>query len=341
MPLGFASRHEDCSDAVDKLDARLGVEVDARGRTYAMALWAAFVGLTEAVLAGSGETSTDGFLTKYPAEATDARGRTAKTLTIKVAGKPIGIRKFVNAFASAAWDTGREFPNSPGHATWGWREYDGVIDAIAALSPGERTCLVRRVWERMLTKIRKDAAGIATPTPRPFEELLQDFYQVHGDPPGSVLQGLVYGYVRADAPDVAIETGKTGSGSSRTRRIGDVDGRSGKALVLTYEVKDRDIDGRNCHDEFGGWLRNRRSQPDSTAIAVANSFTDEAKEELKKQKVVAITREEMLASVRLWDVRKQALAARSFEHYISRVERSERLVERFEQFVEDNGLDIG
>jgi hypothetical protein len=79
--------------------------------------------------------------------------------------------------------------------------------------------------------------------------------------------------------------------------------------------------------------------PDATAIVVANSFSAEVKQGLRKQNVLALTRQEMIEDARGWDMEKQRRAVRALDYYIVRVEAHTGLTERFRASLVDR--DIG
>jgi hypothetical protein len=108
-------------------------------------------------------------------------------------------------------------------------------------------------------------------------------------------------------------------------------------LVLSAEVKDRDI-GLTELDLFTAFLRNLDEWPDATAIAVARSFTPEARATLLGENVLVLDRVDMLENVQLWDLRKQQLAMRELEYFFARVQRNTLLLRRFQEFLQGHVL---
>lgn len=340
LPAGFTARRPRSSPAVRSLLDRLVAERGS-GRNYAPGLWMAFICLAEEVLGATGRTSLKRALSVYPPLTLRAKKFT-KTLTVTVDGKAMGIRKYVGLFQEVVWaDLERlGFPNAPAHTTWSWGDYRTEIDSIFALTPAQRASLALAVWEVVRTYPKLDLSGSSVVERRPFEELLRDFGSEKGDPPGSVLQGLVYAYLRADAPDVTLETHKVGAGGARLGAVGDIDGRSGGELVSTVEVKDYAIEDRNL-GEIAGFLRNRLRWPNATAIVVATHFTAEAISYLGERRVLTMTREHLLENVRVWDLRKQRLATRAFQYFVARVQRDPGLTLRLASFLRDRELAAG
>jgi len=317
-------------------------EERAQGRTYALGLWMAFIGLSESTLSSTGRSSMKNPFRTYPPESTGARGGRVNTLTIRVAGKLIRLRPRVGAFAKVAWKLNRTtYPSSPAHATGRWQDYQGEIETVFALTPSERRTIAQGIWDRLLGMPEAAALDQSQRTVRPFRLTLEKFQGTKGDPRGAMLQGMIYGYLSADAPDVRLESGKVGAGSSRTGAVGDIDGRSGTTVALTVEVKDIDIVDANFDDQLAGFLRNRVRAPDATAIVVARSFSAGATKRLMLQEVEVLDRETLLRTVRLWDLRKQRLAMRGFMYYLDRIQRHPPMVQRLQNFIADNGLDIG
>jgi hypothetical protein len=111
-------------------------------------------------------------------------------------------------------------------------------------------------------------------------------------------------------------------------------------LALSIEVKDEPISERDLGD-FSSYLANLREHTDATAIALARSFTPEAKLALEQTGLLAMDRQTMSGNVALWDLRKQQVAMQALEYYLARIERDPRLLARFRQFVEENVLPMG
>ena len=171
--------------------------------------------------------------------------------------------------------------------------------------------------------------------------MLQDFPGTQrGETPGALLQGLAYAYYRADAPNLTLEVRRSRAGSRRVGGVGDIDGWSGSTLALSIEVKDEPIT-ENDLPEFDSFLANLRDHGDATAIAVAQSFTPQARVDLGSKGLLVMDRGTIAANVALWDLRKQQVAMQALDYYLWRIEHDPRLLARFRKFVDDNKLSIG
>jgi hypothetical protein len=62
-----------------------------------------------------------------------------------------------------------------------------------------------------------------------------------GELTGTSLQGIAFGFLRADNPHLQIEIDKVRTGSKRLQRIGDVDGWEGARLAISAEAKQFEI----------------------------------------------------------------------------------------------------
>lgn len=298
--------------------------------------------LVEQVLAHEGLGSSEG-IDGYERQTHDPRGRHVNTLNVIVApDRIVRLRPLYNGVHHVIVHELRryDYPNMPGHATQAWRQHQDILDGLFAMTLDERRAVGDEAWQAItdLHPYGRRTPGDASP--RPFTLVLRDFPNTQrGEPAGAVLQGLAFAYYRADSPNVTIETGKVGAGSRRVGRVGDVDGWNGPDLVLTIEVKDEDI--ADPDDEtLDSFLANLAEWPDATAIVLARGATSEVAEGLAEQNVSLLTRERMLDAVLRWDLNKQRLAAREFHYYLARVQRHSGLTQRFEAFLEDQGLDL-
>lgn len=138
---------------------------------------------------------------------------------------------------------------------------------------------------------------------------------------------------------MTLETGKVRRGSARVGAVGDVDGWSGRTLVLSIEVKDVDLSEDGLPD-LATFLRNLADWLDATPIVVARSCTEGAVDQLGEQNVLVLDRADMARNVELWDLRKQQLAVREFEYFLARVQRHSGLDARFRAWVEREELPV-
>jgi hypothetical protein len=233
-----------------------------------------------------------------------------------------------------------DYPNMAPHATQAWPQHRQMVKAVFAMSTKERRAAAEVVWDRVLKLKEYGRRSTADASPRPFAVVLGEFPRTQtGEPPGAILQGLAFAYYRADAPNVTLETGKVGASSRRTGRVGDVDGWNGADLALSIEVKDEELTDPE-DSTLDGFLANLAEWPDATAVVVARDATDEVIEALAEVNVSVLTRDSMREAVLRWDLNKQRLAAREFHYFLVRVQRHSGLIERYEAFLEEQGIEL-
>lgn len=312
------------------------------GVNYVTGLLLAFIAVTEDLLAQIGEQRMPDALTRFEPVKIDERGRPVHNLRLDGPERRISLRRYFDNVGRVAWhELARfDFPNAPGHATRGWTNYRSELDAIFSMRPEERLLLSRKLWKVLLDLPEAVRRTPEAATERPFEKLLREFPGTQKrEPPGALLQGLVFAYYRADAPNVTLETGKVRRGSARGGGVGDVDGWAGRTLVLSIEVKDLDLSQGDLPD-LATFLRNLAGWPGATAIVVARSFTSNVVDELGERNVLVLDREAMARNVELWDLRKQQLAVREFEYFLARVQRHSGMDARFREWAEAEGLHV-
>lgn len=302
-------------------------------RAFLLGVLFAFVGVAEELLRQAGRDAVDDVLHRYPPMLQDASGRNLNTLTISGLNSEIGLRGYYNAAERVARHLlRRDYPNCAPHATGEWRGHTEEFELICSMSPGERAILADALWKELVERPHIPAVDGQDRRERPFEKVLADFPNTErGEPAGSVLQGLAFAYYRADSPNVTLQTGRVGRGSSRTGAVGDIDGWAGRELALTVEVKDKDISVENLA-ELDQFVRNLTKWPDATAIVLARSFSDDAVDELAQHNIVCINRLRMAENVALWDVPKHLLAVREVLHYFAVIQQHPALTQRFVEF---------
>lgn len=312
-------------------------------RNFLPGLTLAMLALVEQVLEREERESQPKGIDAYECQTENARGGHVNTLNVVLAeGATVRLRPLYNSVQHTIVHVLRryDYPNMPGHATQAWRQHQDILNGLFAMTAAERRAVLDEVWGTVTALHRFSRRVANESTPRPFATILESFPNTQrGEPAGALLQGLAFAYYRADSPNVTIETGKVGAGSRRVGRVGDVDGWNGPDLALSIEVKDEDVSDPE-DDALDGFLANLSEWPDATAVVLARSAADDVVAELAKQNVSVLTRERMLEAVRRWDLNKQRLAAREFHYYLARVQRHSALTQRFEAFLEEEGLDL-
>lgn len=341
LPTDMSARAQETTPRVEEV--LTSFQSQRNTRNFLPGLVLAMLALVEQVLEREGIASNNDGVAAYDRQKLDARGRHVNTLNVVLGdGYTVRLRPLYTRVQHVIVHELRryDYPNMPGHATQAWRQHQDLLDGLFAMTPNERRAVLDEAWAAVTALHKFVRRTVAAATPRPFALILEAFPNTQrGEPAGAVLQGLAFANYRADSPNVTIETGKVGAGSRRVGRVGDIDGWAGPELVLSIEVKDEDLSDANG-DTLDGFIANLAEWPDATAIVLARSATAEMIEELAQQSVSVLTRERMLDAVVRWDLNKQRLAAREFHYYLARVQRTSALVLRFEEFVDEQGIDL-
>lgn len=336
LPQDFLTRKPDFSDRVRQLDATFD-DTKHKRRNYIKGLFLSFVILSEHLLKQAAKTSFPEVFDVFEPLDVVSGNRKANSLTI--GEPPLSLRVFYNAAESLIRHTLQRpaYPNCAPHATQSWEQYRDVFSQICRLSPNERAALITLIWQRIIAIPYIEGQEGVVREIRPFEHLINHFTRSEHEPPGVVLQALVYAYYRADSPSVTFRPYKVGAGSSRIGASGDVDGWIGRELTLSVEVKDLPISNSNIH-ELDQFAKQLLRWPNCTALVVAQSFTPEVELFLNNQNILCMTRENMAKNVSYWDVPKQKLAVREMYYYFSVIQRHPKLTKRFEQFCTENSI---
>lgn len=302
----------------------------------------AYIGVAEALLAENKLSSIKDVFTVFPPKDKLADGSQVNTLTLEGQSGVISLRAYYNFVERVIrHDLHRpDYPNSAPHATQSWGQHKREFEIICAMSAEERAQLLDQLWIHVLEipELTADVHGVREL--RPFGHILDNFAsKSRGEPGGAVLQGLAYAYYRADSPSVTLRVFKVGSGSSRVGAAGDVDGWIGGTLALSVEVKDLDI-GDSDVSQFDQFIKQLRRWPNCTAVVLANSFTDPAREYLSENSILVFNRSRMSNNVSYWDMPKQKMAVQEFYYYLKVVQNHANLLKRFEKFCLDEGISL-
>lgn len=277
-------------------------------------------------------SSLDAFLVDHPRQTT-IRGARANTLVVTApSGDPVSLRPFYNEAERLFRSEHKRFdyPNCAPHATQAWTDYRDWIDAVLSMPETAADLLERRVVETVLRRLPSHAIDpdALAPLARPFTNLLDgfDLTAQQGEPRGGAFQGIVYAFVRADAPHLHLEVAKVGAGGKRLQRIGDIDGWEGERLILSAEVKHYAIDPNAARElvPFAGEVAARKAM----GLIVAEAFTPEGQEEVEALGLKAVSAADLRRIVDLWDPLKQRVAAQSVAYYVHHVEKNAALMAR-------------
>lgn len=348
--LELASLLEAVPNRTSRVDEVLDAVVAAqrRGGTQLLGLHVAFVGLAEALACELGRESLpdhDAFdNTKKRADG----ARAVDTLTIllpRADGRreaQFGIRRWVNHTIEVFKGprlrrTG--YPSAPMQTTKRWADWTKTLDVILGMTRGERRALAEALYQEVLSLPKQTIRVVPRRVTDPFVQVIQDFPRTKqaGERGGAALQGLAYGFVCADAPELTPQSAKVLTGARRAGLVGDVDGYNGPFLQLAVEVKDKDL---HYFGELVDFLSNVSEHPDATAFVICASVADKVRRECAKYAISVLTIAEMADQVRLWTAGKQTRAVRETLAYYERIERSPALSNRFTQFLKERRIDI-
>lgn len=284
---------------------------------------------------------------RYPPEVSTPE-RNVNTLTFRVAYKKptkkgevdatkrIGIRPVEEALCDlfmAADRTG--FTSGYIYNTGMWNRHKDLLVDCFKLSESGRYLLIQRLIDYGLARFPKNTFfGRDVPRPRLFEQVIADYPRsaTGSENAGMVMQGIAYGYLKADRPHLSLVVDKSRTGSAKQRRFGDVDGYYGLDLEVSVEVKDDSVTAARVETELGQFARDvhhHRVQ----GLAFVTSVEPEARDWLARFGVAVQDVQTTLDRVRSWDWRKQDDAVHGLLHFLAHVEQKPEAVTRLLMFI--------
>lgn len=310
------------------------------GRKFSAGLLIAFIDFYKALDVPSLEAkSYQDVIAAFPKQATTSTGARANTLIVaRPDGATLSLRPFYNAVERyfRADEKRFDYPSCAPHATQAWIDYMPWLDSLATFSHAQLDKLRDRIAKYVLDTLVSqafDPASVKTEPPL-FRMLLEGFDMTarRGEPTGAAYQGVIFGFLRADNPHLQMEISKVRTGSKRLQRVGDIDGWDGSRLALSAEVKQFELKPDDVPDlEAFGNETGRRA---ALGIVAALSFKDDAREKIEALGLKALTVEDLLSIVELWDPLKQHTAVSSLVYYARHVEKNSFLADRIDAFLE-------
>ena len=344
FPATFAARSVTKTPAVESALTWL-IEQRPRSQNSWPALLLALIAQVEELLALEGKASDADVFTSYPPEESVDGGRVVNTLNFtRSAGESVRLRAYYNRALSVIRNRMlRQHPSNPGHATQSWRGYRTLIATIGALSPEERRAVAEGVWKvGVLDMPERQIATVKERAVRPFEHVVGHMpTQVAGIRGGALLQGLAFGYLRADSPNLILESHSVNTGSSRAGMLGDVDGFRGQEPELAAEVKDVDLTVDNTENLISDFFEDIVDAPNATAVVVCRSITDVARTLIESRGVTVLSRMDLVRIVGVWDMPKQQEALRGVEYYLGRIQKSDAAVAYLRSWLVQEDVDAG
>lgn len=344
LPVGFFDRAGGTSSMLDRAVAWLTDERPRR-QNHWPALTLAAVAQAEDGLLRLNQDSVSDVFGQLPREEMDPSGQPVNTLNFAVPAVSAGDDDYVrlrgkyNLALSLILARMRRngHPSNPGHATQSWPAYRPLIELVWAMNPADRRALVEWVWSNGVLPLDETQIAAAVERPvRPFELVLAEM-PTASSRPGSVWQGLCYGYLRADSPNLQLESSKAQTGSRRSGLLGDVDGFVGDRVALAAECKDMTLsdDWRNELTEF---LAQVNRVPGTLALVMCSDATEAARQEISEAGLIVLAREQMRQTAAVWDEPKQWSALQGVFYYLRRIQKSEAILAQVREWCLQHGV---
>lgn len=336
FPAGFAERGTAEGDLFDAAVNWLAVE-RPQAQNHWPALSLALVAQAEELLSQENLWSIADVFQRFPPEETFGNGRPVNTLNLQRSeGKSVKLRPLYNsALTVIRHRMLRNHPSNPGHATQSWRAYRQLISFIYAMTPEQRRGFAGYIWNNGVLPLgQMQIAEVRNRVVRPFEYILRHMpTAVSGVRGGALLQGLAYGYLLADSPNLILESHNVNTGSSRAGMLGDVDGFRGSEPELAAEVKDLDLDDSNVEAQLGDFLEDIATAPNATAVVICRSIANESRDSIEQRNVTVLTLQDLAKTVAVWDLPKQQEALRGVDYYLGRIQKSDVALQYFRQWL--------
>lgn len=345
LPEGFDERPDAAQSSVVREAIAWMAEKRPEAHNFWPALVLALIAQAETLLAAEGVESLSDVFESNPRVTSSNRG-VVNTLnfTRQGGGPPVTLRPVYNAVETVIRSRmQRVHPSAAPHATQAWPAYEDLIKLLYAMTPSERKTFAEYIWKiGVLDRAEVVRAMVRKRVVRPFEFVLVRMPRtnigVQGLPGGTMLQGITYGYFRADSPNLILETHKVNVGSSRTGQIGDVDGYRGGEIELAAEVKDSFIVDAEALIDF---IEDIADAPNATAVVVCQSITDEAKADIESRNITVLTIADLARTVSVWDLPKQQEGLRGIDYFLGRIQKHPAAREFFRSWLHEHGLDAG
>ena len=236
-----------------------------------------------------------------------------------------------------------DYPRSAPYATGKWGDYQHWLDALVRMSKQDLEWVARSCVAFVLDELKDQSFDPSSVRAEPpiFKWLVKDFEfgeRAPGEPTGAAFQAMVFGYVRADAPHLQVEARKARAGSARTQGIGDIDGWEGDQLIVSAEVKHFVVGEKNIADftHFAAHIAERAA----LGIIVAEDFSTGVRERIEELGLRALSRNEVLQIVSLWDPLKQRAALNAFQWVVVHKEQNSGLIGRVREFLKSVGYEL-
>jgi hypothetical protein len=331
------------ADVSNRINEMLSGRQGGRRVSYYLGLVVDFCLLVERCLQASGKTGADqnrdekAFFRLFP--LIEKRGQTqANTLTVKFReGKDgtCGIRKIEELLISYFERIQRVgYPNAYVYNTGQWHKYQDTLGNITRLSSEGRRKLLHCAITRALDEFDLDPASVATdPIWYPhFSDFVANYPR--SNPPaehgGLVLQAMCYAYLAEVYRNYSVVASSVRTGSSRQKRIGDIDIYDGHSLIASCEVKDLEVNSSNFDNQMLRW-KQQATRLKALPIAACASVSREIMD--KHSQIDWLPLSLLTRKVADQDLESRARMTSRFLHYLIIIERNPKSLQRAKDYI--------
>lgn len=261
--------------------------------------------------------------------------RQANTLSLKVDGKTCGIRKLEETVRSFFYSEHRlGYPSAYVYNTGQWKKYEDLLLLAFRMSSRSRYASLIALLDFGGEQIpAAEYSALQAASVGRFEFVLEHYPRsASGENGGLSFQAICFAYVTQAYGHLFISVDKVRSGSARQKRIGDVDAFSGESLVLSFEVKDLDLNEGNCDKEISEFL-SKVGKSGVQGGVFCKTVSEGVEAKLKGERIWVLDQRRLVSAIRQWDVIKQDAAINAMAHYLANVEHNEGAVARLQHFL--------
>lgn len=327
----------------NRLDEMLRGGNGRRRVVYYLGLAIDFCLLAEKCLRHIGETEEDqsrdetAFFKKFP--RITRRGETqANTLSVQLGtrrNETCGIRKIEEMVISYFENIERVgYPSAYVYNTGQWHKYQDTLGVVTRLSSSGRRALLYRIIDRSLLEFKRDPTSIAVDPVvfTNFDEIVRDYPRSNPrwENGGLAFQAMCYAYLSELHKDLSVVASSVRTGSSRQKRIGDIDIYNGYSLITSCEVKDFHIDATRFADEIASWDQ-KATRLGAHKMVACESVDLETESE--HQEIEWLTLDALEKKVKKECSTSRERMTSRFLHYLILIERNPKSLERALEFI--------
>lgn len=328
------------SDIISSMISR--VDSSFKRAKYPLGLAIDFVALAEQVSQAdtayqplSINEDSDDIFTKYNL-VEKKNNKKSNTLTLEVGSSSASIRKVEERVSTTFVQMKRSgYPSAYVYNTGQWRKFLVLLEHAFRLSEGGRYLAIKALFEYGLSHFEKNVYYVrSVDRVRLFENFLNNYPRSHQSENGGLaLQALSYGFLKTNYAHLSMMADKVRTGSSRQKRIGDIDLYYGLDLEISVEVKDMLIDDSSIEKQLSSFIESVRMEG-TRGIVICSEISASSIEQLQQNGCSILTVSDVANAVSLWDWYKQDRAVHGFLHYLAHVEQDPLAVRRALNFIQ-------